>query len=202
MEVSTLAAFAATWFVLGLSPGPNAAFCLAVGLAQPGRTAMAAPIGIGLASFVHAAVAAVGAGAVFARWPAAFQVLKFAGVAYLAWLGIKQWRTASHTIAATTTDATHTTEILRRGLIVSLTNPKAVLQYVAVLPQFVDPTEPVVLQFVFLALVAAPVVAAVYAIYTGAAALIASRLTEHRTVILRRATGGIYLIAAGLLSTR
>ena len=94
MDASRLATFAGLWFLLGLSPGPNAAFCVATGLEYRLRQAMAVPVGIALASLVHVSVAAVGAGAIFARSPTAFQTLKFAGAAYLAWLGIKQWKSA------------------------------------------------------------------------------------------------------------
>ena len=166
MDITRLVSFAGLCFVLGLSPGPNAAFCMATGLSYRLREAMAAPIGMGLASLVHVTVAAVGAGAIFARSPTAFQTLKFAGAGYLAWLGIKQWRSTSGILNVSTGGNTQprTFELLRRGMVVSLTNPKAILQYVAVLPQFLDTNTPAAPQFVALALIGVPVVIADYAI--------------------------------------
>ena len=71
-------------------------------------------------------------------------------------------------------------ELLRRGMVVSLTNPKAILQYVAVLPQFIDANSPAAPQFATLALISAPMVIANYTIYTAAATGIAGKLTERR----------------------
>ena len=204
MDITRLAAFAGLWFLLGLSPGPNAAFCMATGFSHRFRESLAAPIGIGIASFVHVTITAIGAGAIFARSAAAFQVLKFAGVVYLVWLGIKQWRSAHGDldISAPTDGDPRTRELLRRGMVVSLTNPQAILQYMAVLPQFIDATAPATPQFVALALVAAPIAIVDYTIYTVAATGIARSLTERRARSLRRATAGVYLLAAGALATR
>lgn len=205
MDVARLATFAGLWFVLGLSPGPNAAFCMATGLSHRLREAVAAPIGIGLASFVHVTVAAIGAGAILARSPTAFRALELAGAGYLVWLGVRQWRStigAFDLSAAGDITRPRTFELLRRGMVVSITNPKAILQYVAVLPQFVDLDSPAGPQFVTLALVTAPVVIADYTIYTAAAAGIASRVTERHTRALRRATAVIYIVAATVLATR
>lgn len=203
MDVTRLAAFGALWFVLGLSPGPNAAFCIATGLSHRLRDAMAVPIGMGLASFVHVTVAAAGAGAIFAQSPMAFQVLKFAGAGYLAWLGIKRWVSKADILDVSTgSKEPRHFELLRRGIVVSLTNPKAILQYVAVLPQFIDASAPAAPQFVALALVGAPVVAADYAIYTAGASSVARTLTKRRARWVRRATGAIYVLAALVLATR
>ena len=165
---------------------------------------MAAPVGIGLASFVHVTLAVVGAGTVIARSPTSFQTLKLAGAGYLGWLGIKQWTSESSPLAVGTGGKARadTFELLRRGFVVSLTNPKAILQYVAVLPQFIDISKPTTSQVVVLALVAAPVVVADYAIYTAAASGIARRLTVTRMHALRRATGTIHVVAAVVLAVR
>jgi len=204
MDASRLAAFAGLWFLLGLSPGPNAAFCVATGLEYRLRQAMAVPVGIGLASLVHVSVAAVGAGAIFARSPTAFQTLKFVGAGYLAWLGIKQWRSVGDLQDAFVNGepALGGSQLLVRGMAVSLSNPKAILQYVAVLPQFVDDAASAAPQFVALALVGAPIVVANYAIYTAAASGVARRLSGERARSLRRATAAVYIIAAAVLATK
>jgi len=177
---------------------------MATGLSHRLREAMAAPVGIGLASFVHVIVAAVGVGAVFAQSDATFQTLKFAGAGYLGWLGTKQWRSTSSPLDVSigSNSQPRTSELLRRGMVVSLTNPKAILQYVAVLPQFIDANSPAGPQFATLALISAPMVIADYTIYTAAATGIASKLTERRTRALRRATAAIYILAAVVLATK
>lgn len=93
-------------------------------------------------------------------------------------------------------------ELLRRGVVVSLTNPKAILQYVAVLPQFVDPNGPAAPQFAALALIAIPVVVADYALYTAAASAIARWVTERRTTAVRRTTATICILAAVILAAK
>jgi len=205
MDASRLATFAGLWFLLGLSPGPNAAFCVATGLEYRLRQAMAVPVGIGFASLVHVSVAAVGGGrSSLARSPAAFQTLKFAGAGYLAWLGVIQWRSAGdpQDCFADGDNAFSGSQLLARGMAVSLSNPKAILQYVAVLSQFVDSTDPAARQFVALALVGAPIVVANYAIYTAAASGLARRFSGDRARSLRRATVAVYIIAAAVLATK
>lgn len=80
--------------------------------------------------------------------------------------------------------------------------PQGILQYVAVLPQFIDANSPAGPQFATLALISAPMVIADYTIYTAAATGIASKLTERRTRALRRATAAIYILAAVVLATK
>lgn len=130
MELSTAVTFAAVWLVLGMSPGPNAAFCVATALSTPRSTAVFAPLGIALASVVHVSVAAIGAGTIFTNSPTAFLTLKWMGVAYLALLGVRQIRSPGSFVSDIKTAPTRG-EIARRAMIVSLSNPKAILQYAA-----------------------------------------------------------------------
>ncbi len=199
MDVISVATFAAVWFLLGMSPGPNAAFCVATGLAMSRRNAIFAPVGMAIASIPHVTLAAIGAGTIFARSASAFQTLKWVGVAYLAWLGLKQIRSKA-TFGSDIEATPSRRAVAARGLVVSLTNPKAILQYAAVLPQFVSPGNPVSVQFAVLGAVGVPIVFLNYTIYTLAAASISKRLTGDRTATVRRGVGGMYLLAAGLMS--
>lgn len=199
IEISNAAAFAAVWLVLGMSPGPNAAFCVATALSVPRSTALFAPMGIALASLVHVSVAAIGAGTIFANSPSAFLTLKWLGVAYLALLGVRQIRSSGNFLINTETAPTRG-EIIWRGMIVSLSNPKAILQYAAVLPQFVTSDGSAVVQFAILGVIAVPIVLTNYTIYTLAASRVSAYLNPQRTIALQRGIGVIYLLAAGLLA--
>lgn len=204
METARLLTFAGLWFVLGFSPGPNAAYCVATGLSYNLKKALAAPTGMGLASFVHVTVAVVGAGAVLSRSPAVFQTLKFGGVAYLTWLGVKQWRSNNQVLGREDRALRQPSfvEVVRSAMIVSVTNPKAVLQYIAVLPQFVVATKPAAPQFAALALIAAAVTFANYTIYTVAASGIARKLNGRRIRALNRAIAAVYVLAALILAAK
>jgi len=199
MGVDSVATFAATWFVLGMSPGPNAAFCVATGLAMSKRAAIFAPVGMAAASAVHVTVAAIGAGTVFALSAPAFRALKWIGIVYLAWLGVKQIRSKGDLLASVG-PVPRPQAVARRGLIVSLSNPKAIIQYAAVLPQFISPSTSAAVQFVVLGAVGVPIVFLNYSIYTLVAVRLSRRLTPGRTAAVRRGVGGVYILAAGLLS--
>lgn len=199
MELSTAVTFAAVWLVLGMSPGPNAAFCVATALSTPRSTAVFAPLGIALASVVHVSVAAIGAGTIFTNSPTAFLTLKWMGVAYLALLGVRQIRSPGSFVSDIKTAPTRG-EIARRAMIVSLSNPKAILQYAAVLPQFVTSDGPAAVQFAILGAIGVPIVLTNYTIYTLTASRISAHLNAQRTIVLQRGIGAIYLLAAGLLA--
>lgn len=189
-------AFAALWFTLGMSPGPNAAYCIAAGLSLPRRTAMLAPLGIAAASLVHVTVVAVGVGSLMSGSRTGLQVLKWVGVAYLAWLGLRRLRGGGGGPEA---DVRSGGRVAVDGALVSLSNPKAILQYLAVLPQFVTGDAPALVQFAVLGAVGIPVLLADYTLYVVAAAAIGGWI-ERRRSLLDRGIGLVYLLATGLLA--
>jgi leucine efflux protein len=147
-------------FVLGalfivLLPGPNSLYVLAVGARRGVRTGYRAASGVFLGDAVLLTLTAAGAASMLKRSPAAFDIVKFLGAGYLAWLGFgmlraaaKAWRgrrqaavsTADAEAAAVVAQAVEAAERpLRRALVVSLLNPKAILFDLAFLTQFVSP---------------------------------------------------------------
>lgn len=122
-----------------LTPGPNMAY-LALVAARSGRTAGFAAIAgvtVGLAAYLVAAVAGIAEAA--ARWPWMYEVLRWAGVAYLLWLAWDAWRDGRG--AATEPEPYGLVRVFLRGLTANLLNPKAALLYVALLPGFIDPQD-------------------------------------------------------------
>jgi len=127
---------------LALAPGPDVMFVIANGMRHRAKGAIAAALGIGAGSALHATAAAIGVSAIIAASPLAFDILRYLGAAYLAWLGLQALRAAfsgsgiGEAPAAATAVSAWT--VFRRGLITNLLNPKVVIFYLALLPQFVS----------------------------------------------------------------
>ena len=143
LDPSLTAAYVVLAAALALSPGPDVLFVVANGMQNRSRGAIAAALGIGAGSVVHALAAAIGVSALIAASPLAFDLLRYGGAAYLAYLGIRaliqcyRWEKPSD---SSTTNAVDTTagRVFLRGLITNILNPKVVVFYLALLPQFVN----------------------------------------------------------------
>lgn len=124
--------------LLNLSPGPDFAFILAQTARGGRRQGFAAMFGIWTGALGHVAMAAVGLSAILATSATAFSVIKWAGAAYLIWLGVSAFRSgrpvAGDPVAIR---APALLPIYRQGVLVSLLNPKVGMFFLAFLPQFV-----------------------------------------------------------------
>ena len=147
-----LLAFIPAGLALNLTPGADMMFCLGQGLRSGPGAAMAANVGIAVGGMVHTLAAALGLGALLAAHPAAFDVIRWTGVAYLLWLAVRGLR-AGGGLVANGRGALSMGRAFREAFLVNLLNPKVILFILAFLPQFVDPTGPVFAQFITLGLV-------------------------------------------------
>ncbi|MCB1389838.1 MAG: LysE family translocator [Rhodobacteraceae bacterium] len=138
-----LLAYVPASVALNLTPGADMMFCLGQGLRGGPRAAMAANLGIALGSFVHVLVAGLGLGAAVATHPALFDVIRWAGVAYLVWLAWGALRASGLPEVPPVSPR----RAFRQGLAVNLTNPKVILFVLAFIPQFVDPARAILPQF-------------------------------------------------------
>lgn len=136
-DPATLLLFVAATFGLLLAPGPNMALVVSQGLAHGPRGGVAAASGIALADLVLTVCVAAGLAALFAAWPPSFDLLRYTGAAYLAWLAIQSLRRRRASAAA---DARKQdiASIVRLSVATSLLNPKALLFFMVFLPQFVE----------------------------------------------------------------
>lgn len=147
IEPATLAAFLAAGIVLNLTPGADVMFAMASGAQGGWRSGIAAAAGVSAGSLVHTALTAFGLAALLAAHPGAFDVIRWAGAAYLLWLAWKSWHAAPMPSAG----ALRLSRAFGRGFLTNLLNPKVALFLMAFLPQFADPTRsPVWLQMVLL----------------------------------------------------
>jgi threonine/homoserine/homoserine lactone efflux protein len=137
-------AFIPAALALNLTPGADMMFCLGQGLRGGPRAALAADAGIAVGGMVHVLVAGLGLGALVARAPWLFEVIRWVGVAYLLWLAVQALRAGP---VGAVKVAGSSSRAFRDGLLVNLTNPKVILFVLAFVPQFVDAARPVLPQF-------------------------------------------------------
>jgi threonine/homoserine/homoserine lactone efflux protein len=140
VSLDQVAAFAAAALVLIVIPGPGVLFVIGRALAHGRRTALLSVAGHAAGNWVLAVCVALGVGTVVERSAAVFTAVRLAGAAYLVWLGIQAFR-HRNSLAEVLDSATAPrgdARAAREGLVVGITNPKAVILFAAVLPQFVD----------------------------------------------------------------
>lgn len=152
-DTTTLLAYLAAATVLVLIPGPGTAWIVAQSVAGGTSRGVQAAFGLETATLIHALAAGLGLSAVLATSALAFEALKYAGAAYLVWLGIKAWRGDA---AAEASDAppplpVSARSVYLRSVMTGVLNPKVALFFLAFLPQFVRPERGMVwLQFLIL----------------------------------------------------
>ncbi len=188
-----------------LTPGPAMLAILGHALAKGARPTVPVVIGNASGAIVLMGASIAGLAAVLAALPHGFEVLKWAGVLYLLWLGLGAWKKAAPAaIPAPIAKA----DFLRadsgafvRGLLIAASNPKALLFYGAVLPQFVDPTRPALMQFAIMAATFALLELSATGIVTMAADKLAPVLRRYQVRRgLDRLGGGVMIAAALLLA--
>jgi threonine/homoserine/homoserine lactone efflux protein len=136
-----LVAYLALVTLLMLTPGPDMLFVLASGIRSGSRAGFVAAVGVAVGETVHLLAAAAGLAALFRAAPLLYELVRFAGAAYLLWLGVRSLRARGGPHAAQGTGgAASTRRAFWRGLITNVLNPKMALFTVALLPQFVDPS--------------------------------------------------------------
>ena len=145
--------YVATEAALSLSPGPAVMLVIAYGLALGARRSVWASLGILSANGLYFALSATGLGALLAASATFFQAIKWAGAAYLVYLGLSALlgRPSPITVSRPTARAVSPRAVYLSGLTLQLANPKTLVFFAAILPQFVDPRLPIGAQMAWLA---------------------------------------------------
>lgn len=207
-ETPLLLAFAGASLVLALTPGPAVVYIVARTVAQGRAQGLASLAGVALGNLGNAAGAALGLAALFAISAAAFGAVKWAGAAYLIYLGLRMWRaapaagaTGQANAARPKTEAQALARVFRDGTVVALLNPKTTLFFAAFLPQFLDAQGSPLRQTLALGCVFVAIAACTDLIYVLAASLIAPRLgqTGRYALWCQRLASGSF-IGLGLLT--
>ncbi len=143
MNLHLFVAYCFAVAILVLIPGPIVTLIVANSLSGGVRSGLATVGGAGLGNAILLSATAVGLVAFFALLSEIFQVVRWTGALYLIWLGIRAWRVASgQGMAIGGAGKRSFRTVFLQGFLVALTNPKAIVFYIAFLPQFVDPHLP------------------------------------------------------------
>src|SRR4029450_7537147 len=136
-----LVAYLAVVTVLMLTPGPDMLFVLASGVRSGSRAGFIAAVGGAGGEPTHLLAAAAGLAALFQAAPLLYDLVRFAGAAYLLWLGVRSLRTrGGHRAAGGRGGGPSPRRAFWRGLVTNVLNPKMALFTLSPLPQFVDPS--------------------------------------------------------------
>ena len=139
-DTSTIAGFALASLILIIIPGPSVLFVISRGVTLGRRAAVLTVVGNSTGVLLQVLLVAAGVGSLVERSVLAYEILRLAGAAYIVFLGIqaiRNRRALSTVLDATTTRSPR--HIVREGFVVGVTNPKNIVFFTAVLPQFVNP---------------------------------------------------------------
>jgi len=195
MSIELYFAFVVAATALIVAPGPVVALVVANSLAHGVRYGLVTIAGASAGTAILLAVVVFGASALLAVLADWFAILRWIGVVYLLWLGVRAWRGTATDLAATA-ERKSARNVFLRGFFVSLSNPKTLLFFGAFLPQFVTPGPNVRTQLAVLAATFLVLAMALDSVWANFAARLAGLLRGHGR-LRNRLTGGA-LITAGL----
>ena len=204
MSLETWLAFFAACWVISLSPGAGAIASMSCGLQYGFWRGYWNALGLQLGLILQIAIIAAGVGAVLAASATAFQIIKWFGVAYLVYLAVKQWRALPADLSddAAVRPIGKPLSLVFRGFLVNVSNPKALVFMLAVLPQFINPHQPLLPQYIAITVTMISVDLLVMAGYTGLASRVLSLLrTPKQQRRMNRTFAGLFIGAATLLAT-
>jgi threonine/homoserine/homoserine lactone efflux protein len=191
-------AFVLASAVLILLPGPNVTLLVATSLAYGASRALTTLAGTSSAIALQLLITVLGMTSLLLVLVAGFEWLRWAGVLYLLWLGIRQWRAAPVALEDVDPAAISTRRLFWQGFVVSATNPKTLLFYAAFLPQFLDPARAPLPQLLLLSVTFLTLATVLDGSYTLLAGRLRPWFRGHRRARLRQRLSGALLIGAGL----
>ena len=189
----------ATTIMIAL-PGPSVLLTVAHSISFGWRNGLSTVAGATLGIAVQLIVAAIGLTSLLNVVAAAFEWIRWAGAAYLVYLGVKQWRSASEQLELDTSSVSKT-NLFVQGVIITIPNPKSLIFIAAFLPQFIDATRPLGLQFSYIVPTFLVITFTVTSVWALAAGQVSGFLRGQRAVksVLRTA-GGLMVIAGASLA--
>ncbi|MDD2178895.1 LysE family transporter [Acidovorax sp. D2M1] len=192
---------------ISLTPGPNNFCGLNNGIRAGVGAAMIATVGRAAAFAIFLTVSAVGLGAMLLASEAAFTAVKWVGAAYLFWLGWRAWRSREFNglalddaPAGGVAAPVRLRALIAQEFLLGITNPKAIILFAAIFPQFIDPAQPAARQFLVLGSIYLGSEFVSTAVYASFGRQIRRFIRTSRGVArLNKATGGFFMGAGGLL---
>lgn len=217
MALETVLLFALTEFILCLTPGPAVFVVVSAAMRRGVRAGWATGAGVTAGTAFYFALSALGIGALIVASHTLFTILKWAGAAYLVWLGVRMaLPLARRLLRGAPADAAPAADIALsppeaaglwpaffKGFAVQLANPKTLMFFMALFPQFISPEGNVALQFSIMAVVSASLEMPVLMVYTLISAASARFLRDRVMLWFEGAAGAILvLIGAAIALTR
>jgi len=199
MEFTSIFLFIITFAAILILPGPNSAFAVGQSLRFGMVASLVVPLGFMSATGIHAALIFSGIGLVIQEYALILTLLKWLGVLYLIYLGYKSFISKPSKIEVCPQEIPKLKMYLS-ALLVSLTNPKALLSSFMVYPLFINSDSSYSMQAIVLTLLAMLVSFLVYSTYSLAAAKLKDRLTSNS--FANKCVGSLYLAAASALATK
>ena len=195
--------FAASW-AISISPGAGAVAAMTAGLQHGFARGYFLTFGLILGLWSQLLLVGAGLGALIVASSTAFAVVKWFGVAYLLWLGVAQWRAPAVGLQAQAEGAAAATRgsIVVRGWVLNTLNPKGTLFMLAVVPQFLNPAQPLLAQYLVIAATLALTDLVINAGYTAFASKALAALRSPRQMRwVNRVFGGLFVALATMLAT-
>lgn len=175
----TLLAYLGLVVAISVAPGPNVLFVMTQSAWRGPRAGMFAAAGIETANSLYVLFSAIGLAGLIAASGAAFEIIKWVGAAYLAWLGFQAIRSSFSTREASPlAPGQASAKAFRDGMMVGLGNPKTILFFLALFPQFITTAKPVWSQSLFLGALAIGIDLVVQALYALAGGMLSKALSR------------------------
>jgi threonine/homoserine/homoserine lactone efflux protein len=194
-------AFMAASLVLAITPGPGVIYIVTRSVLDGRKAGLASVLGVALGNLTNALAAAFGLAALFAVSSLAFTVVKYAGGAYLLWLGIRMLMSARNSIPVERPPVrVSLRRVARDGFIVAALNPKTALFFAAFLPQFLHPSGGVMEGTILLGIIFVVLALLTDGIYALLAGSLAGRLASAQSSRHGRQVGGGVLVGLGLFT--
>ena len=195
MELQIYLTFVVATTIMIALPGPSLLLLISHSIAFGWKRALVTVAGETMGIAVQLIIAAIGLTSLLNFVAGALNWLRWAGTAYLVYLGIKQWLGASKSIELDTSSAPKT-NLFVQGLVITIFNPKSLIFIAAFLPQFINTARPLGLQFIIIVptfLVITYIVASAWALAAGQAREFLKNQRVFQLVL--RSTGGLMIIA-------
>lgn len=192
----SLLVFIGAGLLLNITPGPDVLYIVGRSIGQGRRAGLVSVLGISTGCLFHVASAALGLSALMLAIPAAYDVVRYAGAAYLVWLGVRAIASTSSPLRIQRPEAVPLGRVFRQGMLTNVFNPKVALFFLAFLPQFADPTRgPVPFQIAMLGLIFIANGAVICVVYAVAASWIGEWLSTRYGIAawLNRAMGALFV---------
>ncbi|MEM6411657.1 MAG: LysE family translocator [Pseudomonadota bacterium] len=201
MDAQTFLIFAMTTFVVVFSPGPAAITAAAQGAGNGLWRAMLGVFGIAMANAVYFALSATGIASLIIASNVLFSIIKWVGVAYLVYLGVGAITSRGGGLVVTKGQASKGAALFLKGFAVEFANPKALLYFAAILPQFIDTSRAILPQILIMGGVTLAIDFVVYGLYARFGEMIASSGVKKGVVSwINRTAGSALLFAAFKMS--